>query len=729
MLLLLVLPLLSIAESYGYDSASSCDPTRASRRGRSQLLKTIPCDLSVQAYCNLPGSAYPWHAVRRFVHENQGLMRRMYGDVRHISVLKEEFENNEIDIDDIDRATERYTRQSSGGAVAGRENKRMKYLRPSMPHFESVSAHLLRDKNNEIPLNEPHFRPTQIKTTATTTVAPTTSNITSSISSTTSGITASPFTSSLMSGNSTPTMNETSTTTSTTVELPPPKKDASLSAEHDMIMSTTLSTPEQQQTDPTIVNRENEQHAATSTTSTVASSTDTSKGIDETFAKTNGTIKITTATSSDTESIDMDALSTLAKLGTGEVLLMGLGSTEKPIEEKGDKISSTLKLVSSSGTILVAATDSKDAPVTEAGSKAEEIESTINTYSNDREDIDVSVAPETDDAVGEDSEPSANSKTVAEPLVHHDTASASSNIHPQKIRFESIKPHPGAITVNGGTTPAKKPSAEGQLFQDTAQKEPTIINGRGVNACPVKEEVVAPFWANNTRGEVLALLNLYPFEQYVHWEKCTHELKQMYCREGCRCEQQYRLHRLLAYDPHNECRGIFSDWFRFPSCCICKCYDMPFDFRVTSRSPRSLTKESIELVEDELQNAIYEHAVDEWYRPKENDHLHVVCRFCNLECCMLRRRSTHVGTIKLQNLIADEQPGLIGDRILLYAVHKNSVRITSDERNAQVGCFTSFDVDFTRLLLVHTANRSGNAYGTTNGQDGSILVVIERLML
>lgn len=41
------------------------------------------------------------------------------------------------------------------------------------------------------------------------------------------------------------------------------------------------------------------------------------------------------------------------------------------------------------------------------------------------------------------------------------------------------------------------------------------------NACPVKEEVVAPFWANNTRGEVLALLNLYPFEQYVHWEKCT----------------------------------------------------------------------------------------------------------------------------------------------------------------------------------------------------------------
>lgn len=60
----------------------------------------------------------------------------------------------------------------------------------------------------------------------------------------------------------------------------------------------------------------------------------------------------------------------------------------------------------------------------------------------------------------------------------------------------------------------------------------------------------------------------------------------MYCRDGCRCEQQYRLHRLLAYDPNNECRGIFSDWFKFPSCCVCKCYDLPAEFRVTSRSPR-----------------------------------------------------------------------------------------------------------------------------------------------
>jgi len=64
------------------------------------------------------------------------------------------------------------------------------------------------------------------------------------------------------------------------------------------------------------------------------------------------------------------------------------------------------------------------------------------------------------------------------------------------------------------------------------------------------------------------------------------ENKQMFCRQGCRCEQQYRLHRLLAYDPSNDCRGIFSEWFRFPSCCVCRCYDLPNDLRITSRSPR-----------------------------------------------------------------------------------------------------------------------------------------------
>jgi hypothetical protein len=121
--------------------------------------------------------------------------------------------------------------------------------------------------------------------------------------------------------------------------------------------------------------------------------------------------------------------------------------------------------------------------------------------------------------------------------------------------------------------------AEIQSNNEEEEQEFEEINdqytGDGMNACPVYEEVKAPFWANNTRNQVLALLNLYPFEQYIHMERCKDEGEQMLCRPGCRCEQQYRLHRLLAFDPKNECRGIFSDWFRFPSFCVCKCYNVP----------------------------------------------------------------------------------------------------------------------------------------------------------
>ena len=93
--------------------------------------------------------------------------------------------------------------------------------------------------------------------------------------------------------------------------------------------------------------------------------------------------------------------------------------------------------------------------------------------------------------------------------------------------------------------------------------------------CPVKKEILQPFWATNSRGETLALMNVAPFAQYVYVELCRFEKKEMLCKKGCRCEQQYGLQRLLAYDPNNECRGVFAEWFRFPSLCICKCYNKP----------------------------------------------------------------------------------------------------------------------------------------------------------
>ena len=42
------------------------------------------------------------------------------------------------------------------------------------------------------------------------------------------------------------------------------------------------------------------------------------------------------------------------------------------------------------------------------------------------------------------------------------------------------------------------------------------------------------------------------------------------CSRDCACEQKYKWHRLLAYDPNNDCAGVFMDWFLFPSCCVCR---------------------------------------------------------------------------------------------------------------------------------------------------------------
>jgi len=122
---------------------------------------------------------------------------------------------------------------------------------------------------------------------------------------------------------------------------------------------------------------------------------------------------------------------------------------------------------------------------------------------------------------------------------------------------------------------------------EEAEQEPEIeYTGDPINACDVNESVQAPYWAKNTRNHTLALLNLYPFEQYIHMETCKSEFNEMLCRPGCRCEQQYRLHRLLAFDPSNECRGIFSDWFRFPSFCLCKCYTSAMQLKETMRNPK-----------------------------------------------------------------------------------------------------------------------------------------------
>jgi len=95
------------------------------------------------------------------------------------------------------------------------------------------------------------------------------------------------------------------------------------------------------------------------------------------------------------------------------------------------------------------------------------------------------------------------------------------------------------------------------------------------DVCRSTVEIATPYWASNSNGKVRAILNSDQFEQAVHQEICSASTTSR-CNRDCSCEQKYKWHRLLAYDPNNDCAGIFMDWFLFPSCCVCRCSDNPF---------------------------------------------------------------------------------------------------------------------------------------------------------
>jgi len=100
-------------------------------------------------------------------------------------------------------------------------------------------------------------------------------------------------------------------------------------------------------------------------------------------------------------------------------------------------------------------------------------------------------------------------------------------------------------------------------------------NTNKADVCESKVEVVTPYWASNSNGKVRAVLNNKAFEQAIHQEICTLPSTAR-CTRDCSCEQKYKWHRLLAYDPNNDCAGVFMDWFLFPSCCVCRCNKNPF---------------------------------------------------------------------------------------------------------------------------------------------------------
>ena len=95
--------------------------------------------------------------------------------------------------------------------------------------------------------------------------------------------------------------------------------------------------------------------------------------------------------------------------------------------------------------------------------------------------------------------------------------------------------------------------------------------GNRMDSCESRTEVTTPYWATNSNGKVRAIVNNDNFEQAVHQEICSGGLT-LRCNRDCSCEQKYKWHRLLAYDPNNDCAGIFMDWFLFPACCSCRLF-------------------------------------------------------------------------------------------------------------------------------------------------------------
>ncbi|XP_074595201.1 protein spaetzle 4-like [Brevipalpus obovatus] len=420
-------------------SQSTCGPKVSAR-----LLMDIPCDMSQTNFCEMSGIAYPWAAVRRYIFENQGLLRRMYGDQRHYQILTNEIQD----------LKDRYDNILMQDKIKLSASKRKPQFRPRSIFLEDYSDSL-DGEESEQDKSSPN--------------------------------------------SSDPSGNRTSTSAKS--EKPQNQRE-DLSYDHALPLdeSTTtnhwLSTGNDMATESTITEKEEESTVITTTI----------KANDETSPQS--------IRNSDKNQNDNEENSKSSSLPPA----INVTQTQ-----------------SSSSVIF----PKNDMPINESSS-----ETSVTPLPNR-----ISFSPE-----------------------HEPTSDGNTTSQPQAITSPIMTPQVTQAATTSLPTVTEKAPSPPTIKEEVPQEE---LPKKGVNACPVREEVIAPYWANNTRGEVLALLNVYPFEQYVHWEKCAYEKMQMFCREGCRCEQQYRLHRLLAFDPKNECRGIFADWFRFPSCCVCICYDLP----------------------------------------------------------------------------------------------------------------------------------------------------------
>lgn len=620
----------------GYDEYMTCG-SGSERYGRQfRFHPELPCDLTKEAWCTDPGNQYPWNSVRRFVYENQGLMKRMYGNQRHYNVLRTEILNEMYDqlYDEMPKRQHhkyrrppppasppaspqgsrsgRYQKPSRANALR-REGDKAKGAPPQGRGSRQNSRSMKVTAEAEVARAPPPR--SRVKVTKTGKTTPTTSTTQKAKgSSPPPATTTAPTTKT--SKSTTRRQQAQATTKSTTDDLLTTTEDVPTTAGGpwepgtplDEALEATLVPPEfrdeleEELWATTLAEPATDASASYSSSSSSYSSSSYSTPIsdsevDSTYASLDETTQAPSTTRSDLpldELLEDDFIS--APLDEDDLTTLTLGERIDQAAKEDAEGSSYDK-------------DEIDLGIEEALSEDgnvgadygdEEEEETGEGEVEGREGV---------EGEGEGEETRADDKIL---VVLDDEVITTSELEPENRE-----------QVDEGLEIREEPAADGKTTASPqGQERPTQPEAvkvrrpiRGMNACPVKEEFVAPYWANNTRGETLALLNLYPFEQYVQWERCKYEHRQMYCREGCRCEQQYRLHKLLAFDPNNECRGIFSDWFRFPSCCVCKCYDLPQDlFMGAARVPRLRDDDEDDFAyeeEEEEDEENYEEEVEE----------------------------------------------------------------------------------------------------------------------
>ncbi|XP_068221238.1 protein spaetzle 4-like isoform X2 [Palaemon carinicauda] len=576
----------ALALSSPYDEYMTCGSNN-DRFGRQyhNHYYDVPCDLSKDTFCLTPGTQYPWSAVRRFVHENQGLIKRMYGNQRHYNVLRSEILHdmyeemfNEMPKRQVHRfqpstvstaRTGRYHKHSNANLLQEERTKaknRSRSIKTISMEPESHSKSAMESSEPEIPskLRNQQTSGNQLKDIDN--FDQVAMDILESVGDgpsgrrTTNANTEAPHTTQTSSVSSDPTVF-------------PPTGETTTSKGNDWF---TEEEPTDEATTPSdgLPSRGKNGEEKMRPTYLPVPDDYSFDSEDYEFWTTLGDEYFDTfSTTTYSPDIDEFSMSTLPE----EISTQNPGKYDPSeiVFDPSEEYDHQPNFGSTTSSDMDGLTTLKSLP-DQLPDKSAETPTELNDRVNDKKLTGI-------ESTGQE-RVTLNSK---DPVDFFDDSD-----------IEKREDLPQTNSLYNKALPDVMKNED-----DAVARVPNIQRTRGVNACPVEEKIEAPYWANNTRGETLALLNLYPFEQYIQWEECKYENRQMYCRDGCRCEQQFRLHKLLAFDPSNECKGIFSDWFRFPSCCVCKCYDISEELLMATprKSGRKLDQDDDLQQNDDLQ--------------------------------------------------------------------------------------------------------------------------------